>query len=201
MECGQPLHAFDLAGSAAGKSSFATAAAGRELEAIDHKNVRRSAPSMCVIADARRAVAIGGVMGGASTRGHAANNRGAGRGGRVRPDVDPHHRPALESAQRFVVPLRAQARSRGGRLGQPPLLPTDPGTGRRGAGRGRDRRRQHARRRGRRSCCASAIPGSWASTVARRRACGESSRRWASWKSKRRRANTRDRRRPVGGAT
>src|SRR5690606_29908234 len=36
------------------------------LEAIDHKTYDLAA-GMCVIADARRAVAIGGVMGGAST--------------------------------------------------------------------------------------------------------------------------------------
>ena len=41
-------------------------AAGETIEAIDHKTYRLD-PDMCVIADARVPVAIGGVMGGAAT--------------------------------------------------------------------------------------------------------------------------------------
>jgi phenylalanyl-tRNA synthetase beta chain len=71
MECGQPLHTFDYA-----KLQGATAnvpeiivrrpLGGETIEAIDHKTYRLE-PEMCVIADASRAVAIAGVMGGAAT--------------------------------------------------------------------------------------------------------------------------------------
>ncbi len=57
----------------------------------------------------------------------ARHPRRADRGGRVRSGLDPQHGPAAQSAQRFVVPLRTADRSRGARLGQPPLLRADPG--------------------------------------------------------------------------
>jgi len=66
MECGQPLHAFDLAKLQGPQIIVRTAAAGEKFEAIDH-NTYELQPGMCVIADARRAVALGGVMGGAET--------------------------------------------------------------------------------------------------------------------------------------
>ena len=59
----------------------------------------------------------------------------------------------LEPAQRFVVSFRAAGRSRRARLGQPPLLRVDPGTGRRRIGRRRGRRRRSRRRSASRSCC------------------------------------------------
>ncbi|QEG40750.1 phenylalanine--tRNA ligase subunit beta [Roseimaritima ulvae] len=64
MECGQPLHAFDLAKlDGGGEIQVRPAAAGETLEAIDHKTYTLD-PSMCVIADASRPVAVAGVMGG-----------------------------------------------------------------------------------------------------------------------------------------
>ncbi len=66
MECGQPLHAFDLAKLAGPEICVRRAKAGETLEAIDHKSYLLDA-SMCVIADAKSAVAVAGVMGGAST--------------------------------------------------------------------------------------------------------------------------------------
>ncbi len=64
MECGQPLHAFDLAKlDGGGAIQVRAAAAGETLEAIDHKTYQLD-PSMCVIADASRPVAVAGVMGG-----------------------------------------------------------------------------------------------------------------------------------------
>ena len=53
------------------RSSSAGPRAGETIEAIDHKTYTLE-PAMCVIADARRAVAIGGVMGGAGTEVSAA---------------------------------------------------------------------------------------------------------------------------------
>jgi phenylalanyl-tRNA synthetase beta chain len=66
MECGQPLHAFDFQTLAGPQIIVREPVAGEKLEAIDHKTYDL-APGMCVIADARRAVAIGGIMGGAAT--------------------------------------------------------------------------------------------------------------------------------------
>jgi phenylalanyl-tRNA synthetase beta chain len=66
LECGQPLHAFDLA-KLAGRRILVRQARDREtFRAINHKSYALD-PSTCVIADAERAVALGGVMGGAET--------------------------------------------------------------------------------------------------------------------------------------
>ncbi len=63
MECGQPLHVFDL-NLLQGPEIIVRQAHGKEpFEAIDHRNYELD-PSMCVIADARRPVALAGVMGG-----------------------------------------------------------------------------------------------------------------------------------------
>ncbi len=66
MECGQPLHAFDLARLLERRIVVREARAGEKLQAIDHREYEL-APGMCVIADASRPVAIAGVMGGAAT--------------------------------------------------------------------------------------------------------------------------------------
>jgi phenylalanyl-tRNA synthetase beta chain len=66
MECGQPLHAFDLTRLEQRQIVVRRARAGEVLTAIDHRNYALSS-DMCVIADARRPVALGGIMGGAET--------------------------------------------------------------------------------------------------------------------------------------
>ena len=66
MECGQPLHAFDLDKLHGRRIVVRRARAGEKLQAIDHKEYVL-APDMCVIADADRPVALAGVMGGAET--------------------------------------------------------------------------------------------------------------------------------------
>ncbi|MEX2560226.1 MAG: phenylalanine--tRNA ligase subunit beta, partial [Pirellulales bacterium] len=66
MECGQPLHAFDLARLAGREIVVRQARAGETFLAIDHKMYTLAA-RMCVIADRDRPVALGGVMGGAET--------------------------------------------------------------------------------------------------------------------------------------
>lgn len=67
LECGQPLHAFDASRLAAanGVREIVVRRGGdrESFAAIDHQTYTLD-PSMCVIADARRAVALGGVMGG-----------------------------------------------------------------------------------------------------------------------------------------
>ncbi len=66
MECGQPLHAFDYNRLAGKRIVVREAKAGEKLEAIDHR-VYELERGMCVIADARRAIGLGGVMGGADS--------------------------------------------------------------------------------------------------------------------------------------
>ncbi|HEY4307884.1 MAG TPA: phenylalanine--tRNA ligase subunit beta [Pirellulales bacterium] len=66
MECGQPLHAFDLAGITSREIIVREGRAEEQLLAIDHRNYAVG-PGVCVIADTRRAIGIGGVMGGADT--------------------------------------------------------------------------------------------------------------------------------------
>lgn len=66
LETGQPLHAFDLNRVAGRKIVVRRATEGEQLMAINHKTYTLDA-DMCVIADQRRPIALGGVMGGAET--------------------------------------------------------------------------------------------------------------------------------------
>ncbi len=66
MECGQPLHAFDLAKLMGQQIVVRRAKKNEPFTAIDHKTYGLD-ENMCVIADAQRPVALGGVMGGAET--------------------------------------------------------------------------------------------------------------------------------------
>jgi len=66
MECGQPLHAFDFKKLSGRRIVVRRAKKDEPFQAIDHKTYILD-PEMCVIADAERPVAIGGVMGGADT--------------------------------------------------------------------------------------------------------------------------------------
>jgi phenylalanyl-tRNA synthetase beta chain len=92
LECGQPLHAFDLARIAGGRIIVRRAVAGEPFEAINHKTYTLTG-TMCVIADARRPVALAGVMGGADTE--------------IRGDTTD---VLLESAQFAPLAVRAAAR-------------------------------------------------------------------------------------------
>jgi phenylalanyl-tRNA synthetase beta chain len=66
LELGQPLHAFDFDLLAEGRIVVRRARPGELLLAIDGTKVQLE-PDMLVIADARRPVALAGVMGGAET--------------------------------------------------------------------------------------------------------------------------------------
>ena len=92
LECGQPLHAFDLSGIRGGRIVVRRAVEGEPFTAINHK-VYTLTERMCVIADAERPVALAGVMGGADTE------IGLGT-----TDV------LIESAQFAPLPVRAAAR-------------------------------------------------------------------------------------------
>lgn len=66
MECGQPLHAFDLDQLKGGQIKVRTASKGEKMVAIDGRTYELDEQT-CVIADAERPVAIAGVMGGQET--------------------------------------------------------------------------------------------------------------------------------------
>jgi phenylalanyl-tRNA synthetase beta chain len=66
MECSQPLHAFDFDKLDGRKIVVRRAAPGEKITAIDQRQYELTG-DMCVIADARRPVAIAGVMGGLDT--------------------------------------------------------------------------------------------------------------------------------------
>lgn len=66
MECGQPLHAFDFKKLAGGQIIVRRAESNEQFPAIDHKTYTLTT-DMCVIADAKRPVALAGVMGGLDT--------------------------------------------------------------------------------------------------------------------------------------
>jgi phenylalanyl-tRNA synthetase beta chain len=66
MECGQPLHAFDFKKLAGGQIIVRRATSNEQFPAIDHKTYMLTS-DMCVIADAKRPVALAGVMGGLDT--------------------------------------------------------------------------------------------------------------------------------------
>lgn len=93
MECGQPLHAFDLAKVQDGTVIIRHAAAREPFTAIDHHTYELE-DRMCVIADASRPIALGGVMGGADTEVTSATT-----------DV------LIESADFAALSIRATARA------------------------------------------------------------------------------------------
>ena len=66
LECGQPLHAFDLNRLHGEEITVRRAQEGELFVAINHREYELNS-EMCVIADAKQAVAIAGVMGGAET--------------------------------------------------------------------------------------------------------------------------------------
>jgi len=92
LECGQPLHAFDLGRIRGGRIVVRRARAGEDFTAINHKTYSLT-DAMCVIADTEGAVALAGVMGGAATEITAATT-----------DI------LIESAQFAPLPVRAAAR-------------------------------------------------------------------------------------------
>ncbi len=92
LECGQPLHAFDLGKLRGRRIIVRRALPGEPFTAINHKTYALT-DQMCVIADDERPVALAGVMGGADSEIAAATT-----------DV------LLESAQFAPLAVRAAAR-------------------------------------------------------------------------------------------
>ena len=74
LEMGQPMHAFDLDRLDGGRLVIRRAAAGETLTTLDGIE-RRLSEDMLVIADATRATAVAGVMGGSASEIHAGTTR------------------------------------------------------------------------------------------------------------------------------
>ena len=66
LELGQPMHAFDLTKIGGAQIRVRTARLGEKIRTLDGQT-RELTPEMLVIADAERAVAVAGVMGGADS--------------------------------------------------------------------------------------------------------------------------------------
>jgi phenylalanyl-tRNA synthetase beta chain len=74
LELGQPMHAYDLDLLAERRIIVRRARPGEKIRTLDEVE-RTLSPDVCVIADAARAVGIGGIMGGAETEiGFATRN-------------------------------------------------------------------------------------------------------------------------------
>lgn len=74
LELGHPMHAFDAATLRGGEIRVRRAKPGEPIKTLDGKS-RTLSPDMLVIADAERAEAIGGVMGGAESEVNAATTQ------------------------------------------------------------------------------------------------------------------------------
>ena len=74
MESGQPLHAFDFDRLAGNRIVVRTAGDGEAFTTLDGKQRRLSA-DMCMICDAEKPVAVGGVMGGLNSEIEAGTGR------------------------------------------------------------------------------------------------------------------------------
>jgi phenylalanyl-tRNA synthetase beta chain len=74
LEMGQPMHAFDAARLDGGRLVIRRAAAGEPLTTLDGVE-RRLDADMLVIADAGRATAVAGVMGGGTSEIHAGTTK------------------------------------------------------------------------------------------------------------------------------
>jgi phenylalanyl-tRNA synthetase beta chain len=74
LELGHPMHAFDLDRLAGPEIRVRRARPGEVLKTLDGKS-RSLTPDTLVIADAERAQAVGGVMGGADSEVHAQTRR------------------------------------------------------------------------------------------------------------------------------
>jgi phenylalanyl-tRNA synthetase beta chain len=66
LECGQPLHAFDQSLLSEGRVVVRRASSGESIRTLDDME-RKLSDDMLVIADAAKAVALAGVMGGATS--------------------------------------------------------------------------------------------------------------------------------------
>ena len=121
-DLGQPLHAFDLDKLRGGRIVVRKARRGEKLVTLDGVE-RTLEPADVVVADAERAVALAGIMGGLDTAVSERSEKRPPGGGVVGPRRGPAHVAPARNAHRRIPPVRTR-RGPGG----------DPGSSRPGGG-------------------------------------------------------------------
>jgi phenylalanyl-tRNA synthetase beta chain len=115
LELGQPMHAFDFDRLAKGRIVVRRARAGEAMRTLDGTD-RTLDPDMLVIADPERALAIGGVMGGANSEISAATRTIALESAYFEPTS------VRGTSKRLALKTEASIRfERGGDVEMPPL--------------------------------------------------------------------------------
>ena len=128
LELGHPLHAFDLDLLNEHRIVVRRARAGEKMRTLDGIE-RTLTPEMCVIADASRAVAIAGVMGGAETEIRSDDAQYPARIRVVRSDFHSPHIESARPAHGSLDAFRARRRSGNGGAGFAPLRGVDSASG------------------------------------------------------------------------
>ena len=105
LALGSPLHAFDLDALRGGRVIVVAAPARARSCARSTARCASSTGATCVIADAERAVALAGIMGGEETEVAERDDLGAARGGELRAGRDPRELRAARAAHRGLEPL------------------------------------------------------------------------------------------------
>ena len=98
LALGSPLHVFDYETLNGGVVIVRRARPGEELRTLDG-NLRTLDPADLVIADAERAIALAGIMGGAETEVTEATTSRAARSRELRAGRDPPELRAARAAQ------------------------------------------------------------------------------------------------------
>ena len=117
LALGSPLHAFDRSLLAEGRIVVRRAGRGEKIRTLDGHE-RELAPTDLVIADARRPVAVAGIMGGEDSEVRRRDNRPPARGGELRRAHGPPHVPPAAAPHRCVDAVgegRRPVRRRAGR--------------------------------------------------------------------------------------
>ena len=104
LALGNPLHAFDFDTLGGGRIIVRRARPGEEFTSLDG-NLRKLDPADLVIADAERAIAFAGIMGGLDTEVTRDDDLRAARGGELRAGHDPLELRAPRAAHRGLEPL------------------------------------------------------------------------------------------------
>ena len=115
LEMGQPMHAFDLERLGEGRLVIRRARQGERLSTLDGVD-RALDATMLVIADAGRATAVGGVMGGRESEIHGGTTR-------IALESAYFHPPSVRRTSK-ALGLKTEASirfERGGDIGAPPL--------------------------------------------------------------------------------
>ena len=111
-------------GSAVRQIIVRRARAGETIVSLDNQ-VRELTTDMCMIADAERAVAIGGVMGGLDSEVTGRDNQCPAGGSQLSALEYPPHGPAIADTQRSAATLREGAAGRGHDRRCPPCYAPD----------------------------------------------------------------------------